>query len=90
MFLLNSHNLAGMLQSQGKNTEAEESYRRGLEGREKALGLKRRDALQRINDLAFVLSDQGKNTERGIVSEGASRARAWDRSCISNVGEDVG
>jgi hypothetical protein len=51
-----------MLQSQGENTEAEELYQRGLEGREKALGLKHSDTLQSINVLAFVLSDQGKNT----------------------------
>ena len=56
-------NLAGLLQAQGKLTEAEPLYRRALKGREEVLGPKHPDTLESVNALAYLLRVQGKLTE---------------------------
>ncbi len=57
------NNLAGLLESQGKYTEAEPLYRRALEMREKALPEGHPDIATSLNNLAGLLAFQGKYTE---------------------------
>jgi len=56
---LNSvRNLEGVVWYQGKCSEAEALNRRGLEGREKELGVQHPDTLTSVSNLADVLQDQ--------------------------------
>ena len=57
------NNLAVLLKSQGKFTEAEPLHRRALEGYEATLGPKHPDTFTSLNNLAGLLESQGKFTE---------------------------
>ena len=51
---------AGCTRSDGRYKEAEEAYRKVMEGREKALGKEHPDTLTSVSNLALALQDQGK------------------------------
>ncbi|KAJ5521105.1 hypothetical protein N7463_001558 [Penicillium fimorum] len=55
--------LALLYQDQGKPTEAEEIYQRGLVGREAALGPDHTSTLDTVNNFGTLLSNQGKLKE---------------------------
>ena len=61
--LISVHNLAGLLQAQGKLSDAEPLYRRALEGREQQLGADHPSTLTSVHNLAVLLQAQGKLSE---------------------------
>jgi hypothetical protein len=67
--LTSMNNLAGVLDSQGKYTEAETMHRRTLAMREKVFGVEHPDTLTSMNNLAGVLDSQGKYEEAIVLCD---------------------
>ena len=57
------HNLGLLYADQGKHTQAEEMYRRALDGYEKAWGPEHTSTLDTVNNLGSLYADQGKLAE---------------------------
>ena len=55
--LMTVQNLAGVYRDQGRYSEAEQLFRRALEGREEKLGPKHPDTLKTVDNLAGVYRD---------------------------------
>lgn len=76
------HNLDLLYTDQGKLTEAEEMYRRVLDGKEKAWGREHTSTLSTVNNLGTLYKDQGKLVEAENIYrralDGYEKARGLD------------
>jgi hypothetical protein len=68
--LTSMHDLAEVLQSQGRYMAAEEMYRQALNEREKMLGKEHPDTLKSVGKLAGVIKSQGRYAARGASADG--------------------
>ena len=87
------HNLGLLYADQGKLVEAEEMYRRALDGKEKAWGREHTSTLDTVNNLGILYKDQGKLVEAEEMYrralDGYKKARGPDHPTTLTIANNL-